>query len=83
MVRCAICGQASKVRTVCVKSARTDLCGGCRVTGIPTATRVENLLDTVRERYESVARSGDAARKTACATGAASGKCNGYFLTLP
>ena len=23
---------------MCVRSARTDLCGGCRVTGIPTAT---------------------------------------------
>jgi len=23
---------------VCVRSASTDLCGGCRVTGIPTAT---------------------------------------------
>ena len=28
----------SEVRTVCVRSASTDLCGGCRVTGIPTAT---------------------------------------------
>jgi hypothetical protein len=25
---------------VCVRSASTDLCGGCRVTGIPTATQV-------------------------------------------
>ena len=29
----------SKVRAVCGKSARTDPCGGCRATGIPTATR--------------------------------------------
>ena len=27
-----------KVRAVCVSSASTDLCGGCWVTGIPTAT---------------------------------------------
>ena len=30
----------SKVGTVCVSSASTGLCGGCRVTGIPTATHV-------------------------------------------
>src|ERR1035437_74498 len=35
----AVCRQISEVRTVCVRSASTDLCGGCRVTGIPTATR--------------------------------------------
>ena len=34
----ALRGNTSKVRTVCVRSARTDLCGGCRATGIPTAT---------------------------------------------
>ncbi len=28
---------SSEVGAVCVRSARTDLCGGCRVTGIPTA----------------------------------------------
>ena len=28
----------SKVGTVCVRSASTVLCGGCRATGIPTAT---------------------------------------------
>ena len=28
---------------VCVRSASTDLCGGCRATGIPTAIHVENL----------------------------------------
>ena len=27
-----------KAGAVCGSSARTDLCGGCRVTGIPTAT---------------------------------------------
>ena len=32
-------GELSKVGTVCVSSASTGLCGGCRVTGIPTATR--------------------------------------------
>src|ERR1035437_8409002 len=35
----AVCRQISEVRTVCVRSASTDLCGGCRVTGIPTATQ--------------------------------------------
>jgi hypothetical protein len=30
--------QVSEIRAVCVSSACTDLCGGCRVTGIPTAT---------------------------------------------
>jgi len=30
--------QISEIRAVCVRSACTDLCGGCRVTGIPTAT---------------------------------------------
>ena len=34
----ALRGHTSKVRTVCVRSARTDLCGGCRATGTPTAT---------------------------------------------
>src|SRR5687768_2518425 len=28
---------ASEVRAVCGSAARTALCGGCRVTGIPTA----------------------------------------------
>src|ERR1700693_123254 len=32
---------SSKVEAVCVSRARTDLCGACWVTGIPTAT---NLL---------------------------------------
>ena len=43
---CAVCGEqldslcrhASTVRAVCVKRARTDLCGGRRVIGVPTAT---------------------------------------------
>src|SRR5205809_6866666 len=30
--------QSSKVEAVCVSRARTVLCGGCRATGIPTAT---------------------------------------------
>jgi hypothetical protein len=33
----------SKVRAVCGKSARTDPCGGCWATGIPTATRMPSL----------------------------------------
>ena len=28
----------------CVSSARRDLCGGCRVTGIPTATQYLNTF---------------------------------------
>ena len=35
---CALRENTSEVRTVCVRIAGTDLCGGCRVTGIPTAT---------------------------------------------
>ena len=31
------CTPLSKVGTVCVRSASTVLCGGCRATGIPTA----------------------------------------------
>ena len=38
VARRAVCGQASEVGTVCVRSASTGLCGGCRATGIPTAT---------------------------------------------
>ena len=34
----AVSRHASEIGAVCVSSARTDLCGGCRVTGIPTAT---------------------------------------------
>jgi hypothetical protein len=29
----------------CVSSARRDLCGGCRVTGIPTATKILSWQD--------------------------------------
>ena len=36
--------QVSEIRAVCVSSACTDLCGGCRVTGIPTATRSGSIL---------------------------------------
>jgi len=34
----AVLRQTSEIGAVCVSSARTDLCGGCRATGIPTAT---------------------------------------------
>jgi hypothetical protein len=34
----------AEIRAVCGNSARTDLCGGCWVTGIPTAT-VEAIGD--------------------------------------
>src|SRR5438105_3629003 len=40
LAACPVCRQVFKVRTVCVSSASTDLCRGCRATGIPTATRV-------------------------------------------
>ena len=36
----------SEVRTVCVSSASTGPCGGCRVTGIPTATRLGTHAET-------------------------------------
>src|SRR5690242_18725860 len=37
--------QVSEVGAVCSNPARTDLCGGRRVTGVPTATnRTENAL---------------------------------------
>ena len=39
--RYAILRQTPEVGAVCGKSARTDLRGGCRVTGIPTAIRRE------------------------------------------
>ena len=32
-----VCASLPEARTVCGKTARTDLCGGCRATGIPTA----------------------------------------------
>src|SRR5260370_3343733 len=34
----ALCRYPSKVRAVCVNRARTDPCGGCEATRIPTAT---------------------------------------------
>ena len=33
---------------MCVRSARTDLCGGCRVTGIPTAILVRWIIELHR-----------------------------------
>ena len=41
----------SEVRTVCVSSASTGLCGGCRVTGIPTATRAQGAPPTPRDAW--------------------------------
>ena len=49
MAQSAVCRQAFEVRTVCVSSASTGLCGGYRVTGIPTATRIETRLDACLE----------------------------------
>ena len=33
-----VCASIPEAGAQCVSSARWDLCGGCRVTGIPTAT---------------------------------------------
>ncbi len=41
----AVLRQTSEIRAVCVRSACTDLCGGCRVTGIPTATPTSGLAE--------------------------------------
>jgi hypothetical protein len=45
--------KVSKVRTVCVRSASTDPCGGCRATGIPTAT---GGLSALRRRRRCIER---------------------------
>ena len=37
VARAALCRQSPEVGAVCPNRARTDLCGGCAVTGIPTA----------------------------------------------
>jgi hypothetical protein len=44
-VRQAIRRQTPEVGAVCGKSARTDLRGGCRVTGIPTAIMYRTTAD--------------------------------------
>ena len=36
---------------MCVSSARTDLCGGCRATGIPTA--ISRLFSRLQSRAEA------------------------------
>src|SRR6266550_1917378 len=41
----ALCRYPSKVRAVCVNRARTDPCGGCEATRIPTATAPFVVLD--------------------------------------
>jgi len=37
VAECTLCRQPPEVGAVCPNRARTDLCGGCPVTGIPTA----------------------------------------------
>ena len=37
MAECLLCRQLSEVRAQCLNWARWDPCGGCLVTGIPTA----------------------------------------------
>jgi hypothetical protein len=49
--RCALCRQASKVRTVCVSCASTGLCGGQRATAVPTATHYSDCLAEARARH--------------------------------
>src|SRR4051812_9687664 len=57
--------QISEVGAVCSNPARTDLCGGRRVTGVPTATKdisePSNDLDRNRNRSKTtqVRSSGD------------------------
>jgi len=43
---------------VCVRSARTDLCGGCRATGIPTATsfQIERSPQSLFHKSEKLGR---------------------------
>jgi hypothetical protein len=36
-----VCASLPEAGAQCVSSARWDLCGGCRVTGIPTATKID------------------------------------------
>lgn len=45
----AICRQAPEVGAVCPNWARTDLCGGCPVTGIPTAIspRIIEIIQSI------------------------------------
>jgi hypothetical protein len=56
----ALRGHISEIRTVCVRSASTDLCGGCRATGIPTATAglAVPLVATRRPALEAIPRTG-------------------------
>ena len=44
--RAASVQPSSEIGAVCGKAARTDLCGGCPATGIPTATREPILRDS-------------------------------------
>ncbi len=45
-----------KAGAVCGSSARTDLCGGCRVTGIPTATyNLARHFSAIRQSPETCA----------------------------
>jgi hypothetical protein len=36
-----VCASLPEAGAQCVSSARWDLCGGCRGTGIPTATKID------------------------------------------
>ena len=46
--RGTLCVKTSKVRTVCVRSARTDLCGGCRADRHPYRDPTLARLDLLR-----------------------------------
>jgi RNA-directed DNA polymerase len=43
LARCPLSRQTPEVGAECLNQARSDLCGGCRVTGIPTAIQVCSL----------------------------------------
>jgi hypothetical protein len=49
----------SKIRAVCGNSARTDLCGGCRSPGIPTATLIMHWGVVFGERGQNVTNEAD------------------------
>src|SRR5437016_3605505 len=47
----AFCRYPSKVRAVCVNRARTDPCGGCEATRIPTATSLFDPVTPAKPRW--------------------------------
>ncbi|MBW1707108.1 MAG: hypothetical protein JRJ86_18445, partial [Deltaproteobacteria bacterium] len=43
-----------EVGAQCISSACWDLCGGCRVTGIPTATMVEHATNALLGEFRGI-----------------------------